>query len=237
MASPQFNPAMFEAGRVTNPAMSEAIRQSLYDFQIYPGAGTMALTFFQSQVGQGITSAVGATAGTAKTLADTNMTLSGQLSNGLVQLVESIEVFFYPGSVSTANTYTIQTLTFFLAAASAVPTARIDDSNIFYRSGSLSFTVLAKKYLEEAPIGRFPPKTNIEVQGAIASNSATTAEVGFGASFAAGRPYMLDPIGVTLASTMNFNVTLTWPGLVALTSGFNARVGVVLDGFQGRASQ
>lgn len=237
MQGTNFNPAMFDAARVTNPDMSEAIRQSLYDFQIYPGAGTQSLAFFQSQVGQGITSAVGATASTAKTLADTNMTLSGQLSNGLMQLVESIEVYFYPGSVSTVNTYTIATLSFFLVAASAVPIARIDDTNIFYRSGSLAFTVLAKIYVQEAPLGRFPPKTNIEVQGAIATNSATVGELGFGASFAAGRPYFLDPLGIQLASTMNFNVTLTWPGLVALTSGFNARVGVVLDGFQGRASQ
>lgn len=232
-----FNPDMFEAGRVTNPAMSEALRQSLYDFQIYPAAGANFLTFFQSQIGQGITSAIGAAAGTNKTKADTNMTLAGQLSNGLVQLVESIEVMFYPGSVSTANTYTVDTLTFFLAAASAVPTAQLDDANVFYRSGSLTFTVLAKPYLTEAPLSRFPPKTNIEIQGAIASNSATTAEVGFGAAFAAGRPYFLEPIGVTLQSTMNFNVTLEWPGLVPMTSGFNARVGVILDGFQGRASQ
>ena len=232
-----FSPNMFDAGRVTNPAMSEAIRQSLYDFQIYPQAGSQFLSFFQSQIGQGLTSAPGAVAGTNKTAADTNMALSGQLSNGLVQLVESIEVMFYPGSVATANTYTLDNLTIFAAVSAVAPSAQIDDTNAFYRSGSLSFTVLAKKYVEEAPIGRFPPKAAIHVEGAVATNSATTSEVGWAAAYAGGQVRMLDPLGVTLQSTMNFNVTLTWPGLVAMPSGFNGRVGVILDGFQGRASQ
>lgn len=228
--------ADFAAARVTNPGQSEIIRQSLYDHQIYPAAGALQLNFFQAPIGQGITSALGATAGTGKTLADTNMTLGGQLPSGMQFLIESIEVTFYPGSVSTANTFTVDALTVFLAAASAVPTAQIDDVSAFYQSGYLRFTVLNKDYLIEGPLMRFPPKCSLEVKGAIASNSATTAEVGFAQANAGGRAYYLEP-PVLLQPAMNWVVSLNWPGLVAMTSTFNARVGVILDGAVMRASQ
>lgn len=230
------NVADFDAGRVTNLAQSEIIRQSLYDHQIYPAAGSNQLNFFQVPVGQGITSALGAVATTAKTLADTNMALSGQLSSGLSFVIESIEVLFYPGSVSTANTFTVDALTFFLAAASAVPTAQVDDVNAFYQSGYLQLTILQKAYLTEAPLMRFPPKAFLSMDAAIASNSATTSEVGIACARASGRPYYMDPT-LTLQPAMNFVVSLVWPGLVALPSTFNARVGVVLDGGYLRASQ
>lgn len=226
----------FQLGRVTNPGQSEIIRQSLYDMQIYPAAGSNQLTFFQAPLGQGLTSALGATAGTTKTTADTNMVLGGNLPNGQEYLVESIEVTFYPGSVSTANTFTIDTVTFFLVAASAVPTAQIDDVSAFYQSGVLEFNVLAKNYLRETPLMRFPPKCFLDIVGAISSNSATVAEVGFAAAHAAGRPYYVEP-RIDLLPAMNFDVTLKWPGLVPMTSTFNGRAGVILDGYLLRASQ
>lgn len=228
--------ADFTNSRVTNPGQSEIIKQSLYDFQIYPGAGSQQLSFFQAPVGQSFTSALGATATTAKSLWDTNMALGGQLSSGAQFLVDSIEVIFYPGSVSTANTFTVDTLTFFLGVASAVPTAQIDDVSAFYQSGLLEFNVLAKNYLREAPLARFPPKSYITPYGAIATNSATTAEVGYAAAHCEGRPYYLEP-RVLLQPAMAFEILLRWPGLVPMTSGFNARVGVVMDGYQMRASQ
>lgn len=228
--------ADFQAARVTNQGQAEVIRQSLYDSLLLPGAGITSLTFFQTPVGQGITSALGATATTVKSLFDTNMALGGQLPSGLSQMVESIEVAFYPGSVSTANTFTIDTLSFFLAVASAVPTAQADDAWAFYQSGLLEFNVLQKNYLREAPIMRFPPKCGIELSGAIASNSATTSEVGFVNARATGRAYYLEP-PISLQPATNFEITLRWPGLVPLISGFNARVQVILDGYAMRASQ
>ena len=236
------NPAaQFQAGRVTNPAQSQQFVQSLYDYVLYPAAGQTSLQFFQNPVGQGKTSALGVTAGTPKTQADTNMTASGQLPNGLTMLVRSIELYFWPGSVSTADTFTIDTITFFLAAASAVPTAQIDDASAFYQGGYLQLNILSANILQEAPLGRFPPKTHLAVNAAIASNSATTAEVGVGNAYSEGRPYYLnDPDsglpGITLQSLMSFEVVLKWPAAVAMTSGFNARVGCVLDGLVARAS-
>lgn len=228
--------ADFQAARVTNPGQAEIIRQSVYDFQLLAGTGAQQLTFFQSPVGQGLTSAIGATVGSGKSLFDTNMNLGGQLPSGLSMLVESIEVLFYAGSVSTANTFTIKALTSFAAVAAVTVTGNVDDANTFYASGLVEFNVLQKNYLREVPIGRFPPKTTIEARAGVASNSATTAEVAVAHGKAVGRPYYLEP-PISLQPATNFELLLKWPAAVALPSGFNARVGVVLDGFMMRASQ
>src|SRR5512144_3455378 len=98
--------ADFNARRVTNPDQSEVYRQRLYDYQLYATAGVTQLTFFSNPVGQGLTSAPGATAGTPKTYADTNLNVSNTLPSGMAFLIESIEVPFWAGSVSTANTFT-----------------------------------------------------------------------------------------------------------------------------------
>lgn len=229
-------PNDFRGGRVTNPSQSEVVRQSLYDYQILPGAGSQQLSFFQSPIGQGVGSTPGIVAGTSKTQWDTSMQLGGQLPSGVQFLIDSIEVSFYPGSVSTANTYTAAAISFFLAAASAVPLQVANDANIFYQSGMLELNILQKNYLRETPLGRFPPKSGIETSGGVSSNSATTSEVGFAVTRASGRPYYVEP-RVLLQPAVNFEVLLKWPAVVAMPSGFNARVGVILDGFVMRASQ
>ena len=169
-------PADFQAGRVTNPGQSEIVRQRLYDYQIYPGAGTTQLSFFQSPIGQGLASALGTTAGTPKTRWDTNMSLGGQLPSGMSMLVESIEMLFWPGTVNTANTFTLQTLGLFNATAAAAVTARADDANTFYAGGVLEFNILQKNYLRETPLAAFPPKAVIGADAAIATNAAATAD-------------------------------------------------------------
>ena len=233
--------AQFSAGRVTNPGQSQEFRQSLYDFTLYAGAGQTQMQFFQNPIGQGKTTALGVTAGTPKTRADTNMTASGQLPNGLSMLVETVELYFWPGSVSTTDTFTIDTISFFNATASATPTAQVDDASAFYQGGYLNWSILGSTILEEAPLLRFPPKCHLKLNAAVASNSATTSEVGVANAYAEGREYRLydettgNP-GITLQSLMSFSISLNWPAVVAMTSGFNARVGCILDGKQARAS-
>lgn len=229
-------PADFAAARVTNPGQSEIIRQRLYDYQLLAGAGAQQLLFFQAPIGSGITTALGATAGTPKTSFDTNINLGGQLPNGVSYLAESIEVAFYGGSVNTANTYTPATLGFFAAANAATVPGLANDFNFFYQSGLLEFNVLQKNYVRETPLVAFPPKATIVIQGGIASTSATAGAVGAFSPRADGRPYYLDP-NILLQPTMNFEVILRWPAATALPTGFNARVGVILDGFMLRASQ
>jgi hypothetical protein len=226
--------ADFNSRRVTNPGQSEIIRQRLYDYQLYAYAGTTQLSFFQQAVGSGLTSAVSATTGAVKTLWDTNMTLPGSLASGSAYMVESIEVVFFPGSVQTANTYTPIGFSVFNATAAASVNAALNDTNTFYQSGLLEFNILSKNYLRETPLLAFPPKANFNLDVAVASNSATTAEVALGQARAAGRPYYIDP-AISIQPAVNFEVVLKWPAATALA--FNARVGVILDGYFMRASQ
>ena len=229
--------ADFAQGRVTNPGQSEIIRQRLYDFSLYPAAGVQRLAFFQLAVGQGITSALGATVGTTKTLADTNIEGGGgTLPSGKSFLMESIEVLFLPGSVATANTYTPQTIASFTAVAAQAVVAAFNDINTFYQGGTLQLNVLSKNYLTETPLLSFPPKASFDYSGAIASNSATTAVVQAGIAKATGRPYYIEP-RITLNPAVNFEVVLSWPAAVACPSTFNGRVGIYLDGYMMRASQ
>jgi len=151
-------------------------------------------------------------------------------------MIESIEVLFFPGSVSTANTYTIASPALFNATASAAVSAQLADVNSFYQSGMLELNILSKNYLRETPMIAFPPKANFNLDAAYASNSATTSEVGAVNMRAAGRPYYLEPT-IALQPAVNFEVVIRYPAAVATPSGFNARVGVILDGYFMRASQ
>jgi len=226
--------ADFNARRVTNPGQSEIIRQRLYDYQLLSNSGSTQLSFFQQPVGSGLTTALGGTVGAVKTLCDTNMTLGGTLPSGQAYMIESIEVVFFPGSVTTSNTYTPIGMSVFNATAAATVAAAANDVNTFYQSGMLELNILSKNYLRETPLLAFPPKANYNLDAAVASNSATTAEVALAQARAAGRPYYIDP-SISLQPAVNFEVVIKCPAAVALA--FNARVGVILDGYFMRASQ
>lgn len=224
----------FNSRRVTNPSQSEIIRQRFYDYQLYATAGVSQLTFFSSPVGQGITTAVGATATTSKTLWDTNLELPNTLPSGKAFMIESIEVLFMPGSVATASTYTLASPVIFNATPAAAVAAQLADVNSFYQSGMLELNVLSKNYLRETPLIAFPPKANFEYSNSFAGSG--TAETGAVNGRIAGRPYYISP-EIALQPAVNFEVVLRWPSAVATPSGFNARVGVILDGYFMRASQ
>lgn len=228
--------ADFQAGRVTNPNQSEVIRQSLYDFQLYPLAGTAQLNFFSQPAGQGVTTALGAVVGSAKTLWDTNLVIANTLPSGAAFMIESIEVLFYAGLSAAASTFTPQNISLFAAAASAAVAAQVNDVNTLMQSGLLELNVLQKNYLRETPLHRFPPKTGIDHSSALASNSATVGEIALTNARAVGRPYYVDPV-ITLQPAVNFEIVVRWPAAVPVGSGFNGRIGIVLDGFTMRASQ
>lgn len=228
--------ADFNARRVTNPSQSEIVRNRFYDYQLYPAAGVAQLTFFSQPVGQGVTTAQGGVVGTGKTLWDTNLELPSTLPSGKSYMAESLEILFTPGSVSTANTYTIAAV----AAFNAIPTtgivSAVNDVSLFYQSGLVELNILSKNYLRETPAMAFPPKAHINVESAAASNSATTGATTYTFAKATGRPYYLSP-EITLQPAVNFEVLIRYPAAVALPSTFNGRVGVILDGYFMRASQ
>jgi hypothetical protein len=230
--------ADFNSRRVTNPSQSEIVRQRFYDYQLYPTAGSTQFTFFSAPVGQGLTSALGGTAGASKTLWDTNLELPNTLPSGKAFMIESIEVLFYPGSVSTANTYTLASPVVFNAAASAATLAQLADVNSFYQSGMLELNILSKNYLRETPMIAFPPKTNFALDVAVASAGTNAAPNVVAAvnGRAAGRPYYISP-EIALQPAVNFEVVIKYPSAVTTPSGFNARVAVILDGYFMRASQ
>jgi len=205
---------------VTRPGW-EAIRQTLYDFVPYVAAGHTTLSFFAVPQGQGTSWAGGGT----KSLSDTNMTLAGQLPQGQEFLVQSIEIIAM-ASVTNPST----------AAAVATLATIVNDQFIIRRGGNLTFTVLNKVYCQEAPLLRFPPKTNFTIEGGATSQAAVADNVlRFLNANAVGRPYLMEP-PVKLASGMNFNITLNWPeGVQAVTNVH--RIGIVLDGILYRQSQ
>ncbi len=228
--------ADFNNRRVTNAAQSEIVRQRFYDYQLYATAGVSQMTFFSAPIGQGKTSAVGGTAGTPKTLWDTNLELPSTLPSGKAFMIESIEVFFMPGSVNTADTFTLAKPLEFNAVAAATLAGQLADVKSFYSSGMLELNILSKNYLRETPLLAFPPKTHFGLDAAISSNSATTAANIVQNMRASGRPYYISP-EIALQPAVNFEVILKWPAAVATPSGFNGRVGVILDGYFMRASQ
>ena len=226
----------FNSRRVTNPSQSEIIRQRFYDYQLLPTAGTSQLSFFQQPIGQGITSALGGTVGSGTTMWDTNLELGGTLPSGKAFMCESIEVVFFPGSVSTANTFTPIKPFEFNAAAAVTIAGQLADVNSFYLSGLLEFNILSKNYLRETPLIAFPPKTSLQMDAAVSTNSATVGINVVQNGRAIGRPYYISP-EIALQPAVNFEVLIKWPAAVATPSGFNARVGVILDGYFMRASQ
>jgi len=229
-------PEEFNQFRVTNPGQSEVIRQRLYDYLLYPTAGQTQLSFFQTAIGQGVTTAAGGTVGQPKTYWDTNMQLAGQLPSGTSYMVESLEILFLPGSVNTANTYTPANLSLAAAANAATVAGPINDVNTILQSGLVEFNVLQKNYLRETPLLAFPPKAMLDLSAALASTSATQSEVAAVLAKAAGRPYYVEP-EIVLQPAMNFEVIVKWPAAVATPSGFNARIGAIFDGYLMRASQ
>lgn len=208
--------------RVNRSQEYEVTRQSLYDFQTYDTAGQTSLTFFQTPLGQ-----------SGKTIADTNLEVAGSLPAPKYFLVESIEIHLFPAEfpVQINNA----------AAVDAVLTNFSNDVYEVAKGGALDFFIGSKSYLQEAPLGRFPPKTRLNgwFGAALQTKQAIAADdgaqiVGDYAAFG-GRPYFLDPYKILLAPTQNFNVRLTWPSAVAISD--DARIGVVLDGLLYRLSQ
>lgn len=212
----QFNVINWNDWEITN--------QSLYDSAVYLAAGQPSLTFFQTPIGAGV-----GFGGGAKTLSDTNMQLAGQLPNGMMWIVTSIEINFQPTTPTV-----VADMPAAVAAASAVPNL-VNDSYIFWRSGNLVFNVLSKNYLAEAPLMSFPPTADLAGFAAAASGT-TVDQLVVNYANSSGPTYLLTPNNILITSNQNFKITLAWPeGLQAITNP--ARVFVRLNGMQMRLTQ
>jgi hypothetical protein len=203
---------------ITIPEIYEGLTQSLYDFQSYAAAGATQFTFFQLPIGQ-----------SSKTADDTNMVLAGQIPAQQIFLIQSCEVPFYP----TVPAVTADNPAAFGAQAVA---NIVNDVYKVYHAGNFLLTIGSKTYLQEAPIGRLPPKTHFQLNAALSDTSTIAADkqsrIAF--AYAAGRPYML-AAPLKLAPQISFSVTLNFATAVSVTNP--ARVGVILDGVMYRQAQ
>ena len=227
--------ADFNRYRVTNPDSSEVIRQRLYDFALYPAAGTPEINFFSLPIGQGFATAPGSVAGSPKTESDTNLQSANMLPSGMQFKIETIEVVFQPGSSSAANTFVTQQPIFTGVTEGTVEANTVRDSFMFYNSGLLELNILQKNYLREPRLLSFPPKAAARLDVAVATATAS-ADLVAGLYVPEGRPYYVEP-EITLKPAENFGIKLKWPAALPMPSTFNGRVGVILDGYMMRAAQ
>ena len=228
---PQDNPNLQQFIRhlTSDPNSVELVRQPLYDYILYPTAGSASpFSFFSVPQGQGLSSSAN-NAANPKGLADTNMQLAGALPQPQAFWIESIEVDFQPGSVATANTYTPQAPVVFNAAAAATLNAGVSDVNAVLSGGVLQLNVSNKAYYQEGPLLRFPTQKGFALDTAVAMTAAASAMFG-GKMRSVGDPAMIDP-GVALAAQQAFGVTIQYPTAIATPSGFNGRIGVILQGW------
>lgn len=226
----------FISNMVAAKGKVEIIQQPLYDYLLYPTAGSNApMSFFTVPIGQGLSSSAG-NAANPKGLSDTNMQIAGSLPSPQAFWVEGIEVDLQPGSVATANTYTPQVPSAFAVAAAATVQAGENDVSNVLSGGVLSLNISNKAYYQEGPLLRFPPQKGFVLDAAVASNSATVGETVKAKIRSAGELCTINP-GLAIVANQAFNVTIQFPAAIATPSGFNGRIGVILRGWSIRPVQ
>lgn len=215
----------------------EVIKQSLYDSAAYAAAGTQVMTFFALPVGQGT-----GFGGSAKNLSDTNMQMASNIPAMQAFVIQSIELIFQPttpGNSGSAGGIVAQ-----LPATTGVTAAPLIANDVYYfrRAGNLQLNIGSKNFLTEAPLSKFPSKTNFEVMGALSDPGTTAGLATTGQAtrlaFAniKGPVYRISPADLLLEANQNFQLSLNWPeGAQAITNP--ARVFAVLDGLLYRQAQ
>ncbi len=205
--------------------ISDVIYSPTYDSNTYVGTtGHLSLNFFALPLGQGTTSAPGASG--TKTLADTNLTSAGQFTKGNDYFMTGQEILFYPGELPG------------VVESQTVTGNFVNDVWTVGKSGVLTLTIGSNRtYLQDGPLAMFPPLTRFSVDAALASGG-NTATVGLNEiSYAcfSGQPYTITP--VYIEATQGFQEQITWPAAVALPSGNNARIISRLQGYLIRNAQ
>lgn len=222
------------AHRVGVPGQSDVIWAPLYDFQAYPSAGTLNLTFFTAPQGNGTSSAPAVGANVAKSIYDTNLTVQGQLTKGNEFYMTGIEVLFYPGvNSSTSAPFGI------LPGRGSVALANVgqfvNDIWEIGNSGVLTYKVgTDRPYVQDGPLMMFPPVTRLALQAAVATtndcdSTATSVVEEIAYAVWSGEPYTLVPLYIE--SNQSFSAAIGWPALIPTPSTQIARIGVRKRGY------
>jgi len=201
-----------EEYRVNQANQREIVWNPLYDTVTYAQAGQTSLTLFANPIGQ-----------SSKTIADTNMTLAGQLPAMQSFLVTSIHVELLPPALPGRATN----------AAGAVAT-NINDVQEVAQSGVLTMNIGNKIYVQEGPLGVFPPTWRVGGLAALAGAGEAADKfsvIDYGQTV--GDAYEVLPF--LIPSSQNFSVVLTWPTAVGITAA--TPIKVRLNGFLWRSVQ
>lgn len=191
-------PQLSELGQynVNRADSIEGLKWSLYDSIAYPTAGTTQMQFFQIPRGQ-----------SSKTLADTNMTAAGALPAPQCFLIQTIELFFFPGTAIATH-------------GAAAASEFVNDTYNFYTSKAwLELYIGSKAYLDESPLLKFPPRNGMSGFSGMsdATTAASTAATQTSYASAGGPIYEMNP-PLLLTPTQNFSVTLNWPSAITVTT-------------------
>jgi hypothetical protein len=208
---------------VTQLSQQDIIWAPLYDSSNYIGtAGQTQLTFFTTPQGQGSTTAPSATG--TKTIQDTNLVAAGQLTKGNAFYMTGQELLFFPGENPETGPGTTVLNNF------------LNDTYVFSKNGVLTLTVGSNRiYLQDGPLGQFPPATRLAMSAAVAGLASTNSMAEISYAVLSGEVYTIVPIYIE--ATLGFQEVLTWAAAQALPSANNARIFSRLRGYLNRNAQ
>lgn len=210
------------AQHVTQLAQQDVIYAPLYDSASWGTAGQTQLTFFTAPVGQGTTTAPGASG--TKTLADTNLNSAGQLTKGNEFFMTGQEFMFFPGSNPEQ------------AIGAAGINGFLNDTYLASKSGFVTLQVGSNRnYIQDGPLGIFPPNARLYVAAAIGGTDTAATNSVLSNVYASwsGEPYEITP--VYIEATLGFQESIQWPAAVALAT--TARIFSRLRGYLVRNAQ
>lgn len=222
LGRPIVTSADLEAHRNNIGNVQDVIWAPLYDSNNWASAGQTLLQFFTSPVGQGTTTAPGATG--AKSIADTNMQAAGVLPKGNDFFLTGLEFMLFPGSNPEQ------------ALGAAGINGQVNDQYLAMKSGVVTLTIGSQRiYCQDGPLGLFPPSAGLYVAAAVGGTdtAATNSITDIAYARAAGQPY--DLTAIYIEATQGFQQQVTWPAAVALAT--TARLFSRLNGYLIRNAQ
>lgn len=206
------------AYKVNVPKTMEYIRQPLYSYQLYPAAGAVTLSFFQTP------------AGGSTTREFTNMELAAQLPSPQMFLIDGIGVDYLPGTTTGLPV---------TGPRADAATGALNDFYTIMRAGVLTMSIGAKQYFQMAPMLALPPRAHMDGVAAVATNltSGASTQTIMQIGFSTGPVFK--PVPLLLESSQNFSVTINYPGGAIATPSTDAlaKIGVILYGTLYRPAQ
>lgn len=200
----------------------DVIYAPLYDAAAYAAAGQTQLVFFTAPIGQGTTSAPGASG--TKTNSDTNLQSAGQLTLGNDFFMTGQEFLFFSGAlpeqVGNAN----------------LINGQVNDNYLVGKSGNVVLTVGSnRQYIQDGPLMLFPPCGRLAVAAAVGGNATAGTQTLMNVAYAtfSGEPYSITPIYIQ--ATQGFQESINWPAAVAVSA--TGRIFSRMDGYLIRNAQ